>query len=75
MPRIVRTALWAVGLGLLAWWSLPPLDALGRFLRLPPMYHTSARIFVGALWLVAVAAVWAYRPAVTPPTEGPPERR
>lgn len=60
--RIVRTLLWAVVLGVTAWALLIPMDALGRVIPMPPSYRIGARIMVGAMWAVGVAAVWAYRP-------------
>jgi hypothetical protein len=73
----VRTTLWAVVLGALVALLLPGMDALGRLMGFPASYHTGARILVGGLWLVGVAAVWAYRPSEAGPAsgqeEGPPD--
>lgn len=44
---------------------LPMLDAMGRMLLMPPSYFPSARGLVVALWLLGVAATWAYRPPET----------
>jgi hypothetical protein len=66
--RLLRTTLWAALLALVAALLLPGLDAIGRLMSFPPSYHTGARILLGALWLVGVAAVWAYRPSANTPS-------
>jgi hypothetical protein len=54
---------WAAVLGVLVWLALPAVDALGELLLLPPSYRVGVRILLAAIWLVGVAAVWAYRPS------------
>lgn len=65
--RIVRTlAVAAVSGFVLAFLMLPGLDALGRTLLMPPSYRPAARVLLGALWAVGVAATWAYEPPASP---------
>lgn len=67
--KLVRTALvGAVTAAVLLFIVLPMLDAMGRMLLMPPSYFPSARGLVIALWLLGVAATWAYR-APEPPAE------
>lgn len=65
--KLARTALVALlSAAVLLWIVLPMLDAMGRMLLMPPSYFPTARGLVVALWLLGVAATWAYR-APDPP--------
>jgi hypothetical protein len=61
--RVLRTSASAAAIALGALLALPGLDEIGEIMGFPASYHIGARILMGALWLVGVAAVWAYRPS------------
>lgn len=65
--KLLRTALVALlSAVVLLFVVLPMLDAMGRMLLMPPSYFPAARGLVVALWLLGVAATWAYRAPETP---------
>lgn len=72
MKRLLRTALWALILGLGLWLFLTPLDALGGVLVLPPAYHSGLRILLGAIWAVGVIAIFVHGKDDDPTPPGPP---
>lgn len=80
---MVRTVLRTLLVGLisglvLGLLLLPVLDAMGRILPLPPVFHPAARILLVALWLAGMKAAWSYEPVMPGPEEttgddGPPD--
>jgi hypothetical protein len=58
--RLLSTLPWAVVLGVAFRLAVPPLDALGEVLVLPPSYHLGLRLLLGALWLVGTLAIFVH---------------